>query len=209
MSLPGDGRPSESLSVTVISAAVIPSAVTVVGNARSPAEGEAGGTNDSVAFCVKVTSSVVSSAVKLRFSVLRSVIEKTAAPSLSVTALGGVTVALPDIGVSDTLFPLIGNPLVSVRTVCASAVVPPSAGAEPSALAPPADANERLGLAAPGVKPVSASRNCRKSGDPRPTCAKSDPNDDAEWNALVFASGYRCKLAFPRLEPSIAFSAAA
>src|SRR5271170_319783 len=156
MSFPGDGRPSESLSVTVMSVAVIPSAVTGVGNATSPAEAAGGGTNDSVAFCVKVTSSVVSSAVKLRFSVLRSVIVKTAAPSLSVTALGGVIVALPDIGVSVTLFPLIGNPLVSVRTVCATAVVTPSAGAEPSALAPPADANERLGSAAPAAKPVSA-----------------------------------------------------
>src|SRR5271156_5767765 len=96
MSFPGDGRPSESLSVTVMSVAVIPSAVTGVGNATSPAEAAGGGTNDSVAFCVKVLSSVVSSAVKLRFSVLRSVIEKTAAPSLSVTALGGVIVALPE-----------------------------------------------------------------------------------------------------------------
>src|SRR5208282_1582787 len=209
MSFPGDGRPSESLSVTVMSVAVIPSAVTGEGNATSPAEAAGGGTNDSVAFCVKVTSSVVSSAVKLRFSELRSVIVKTAAPSLSVTALGGVTVALPVIGVSDTLFPLIGNPLASVRNASPSAVVTPSAGAEPSALAPDVTASERVGLAAPGLKPVSASRNCRKSGDPRPTCAKSDPNDVAEWNAFVFASGYKCKLAFPRLEPSIAFSAAA
>src|ERR1700689_1750637 len=209
MSFPGDGRPSESLSVMVISVGVTPSAVTVVGNARSPAEAAGGGTNDSVGFCVKVTPSVVSSAVKLRFSVSRSVMEKVAAPSLSVTALGGVTVALPDIGVSDTLLPLIGNPLSSVRNACPSAVVTPSAGAEPSALDRAATASERGGLAAPGDKPVSASRNCAKSGDPKPTCAKSDPNDDAEWNALVFASGYRCKLAFPRLEPSIAFSAAA
>src|ERR1700689_1139134 len=209
MSFPGDGRLSESLSVMVMSVGVTPSAVTVDGKATSPAEAAGGGTNDSVAFCVKVTSSVVSSAVKLRFAVLRSVIEKVAAPSLSVTALGGVTVALPPIGVSDTLFPLIGNPSASVRNACPSAVVTPSAGAEPSALAPAVTATERVGLAAPGVKPGSASRNCRKSGDPRPTCAKSDPNDDAEWNALVFATGYRCKLAFPRLAPSIAFSAAA
>src|SRR5271154_5772384 len=175
MSFPGDGRPSESLSVTVMSVAVIPSAVTGEGNATSPAEAAGGETNDSVAFCVKVTSSVVSSAVKLRFSVLRSVIEKVAAPSLSVTALGGVTVALPVIGVSDTLFPLIGNPLASVRNASPSAVVTPSAGAGappgggggPSGLAPDVTARERVGLAAPGLKPVSASRNCRKSGDPR------------------------------------------
>src|SRR5271170_4340611 len=160
MSFPGDGRPSESLRVTVMSVAVIPSAVTGDGNATSPAEAAGGGTKDSVAFCVKVTSSVVSSAVKLRFSVLRSVIEKTAAPSLSVTALEGVIAALPAAAVSDTLLPLIGNPLVSVRTACPIAVVAPSAGAEPSALAPAANAAERLGLAAPGDKPVRASRNC-------------------------------------------------
>ena len=74
--LPVFGRPSESLSVTVIVSAVLPSAGSVLRLATIPADAAGGGTNVNTGFSVMITPSVVSVAVIVTGSTLRSVTVK-------------------------------------------------------------------------------------------------------------------------------------
>ena len=110
------GRPIASLSVMVISACVAPSAVTVDGNASSPACVATGLTNGSVCVAPNVIESVVSFAVSVSVSGVSSVTEKVAAPvPAAEIALGGVMVAWPLASVSVTVLPPTALPLLSYR----------------------------------------------------------------------------------------------
>ena len=80
--------------VTMIVAGVWPSAGTADGLAPMPALAAIGTTNATCGFCATVTPSVVSVAVKVTISLLRSVTVNTAdPPSGDVTAVDGVMTA--------------------------------------------------------------------------------------------------------------------
>src|SRR5580704_15548522 len=131
-SLPGVARPSESFSVTVIVVGVMPSSTTVSGDALMLADVAGGATKAIVGGILGVSwmLSVVSVAVRVRVSIVVSVIPKTTAPFVVlVTPLGGVMTAVPlGLAVSVTVFPPTELPSPSRRITTIVFCVEPSAG---------------------------------------------------------------------------------
>ena len=129
MVLPGVGLPNESFSVTVIVAAVCPSAGSEDGFAEIPALTAGGTLKVTEVVLARVTPSVVSTALKDKASALASVTEKMAVPLLTeVVALAGDICALPPEALSVTFLPLTRLPFASRRVTTMDTALAPSAG---------------------------------------------------------------------------------
>src|ERR1039458_104682 len=114
--------------------------MTVPGNALSPACVATGLTNGRVGAAVKVVPSVVSFAVRVSVSGVKSVTVKAAAPLLiPEMARGGTMVSwLPALAVRGPVFPLTSLPLLSYRLTLTKLGEAPSAGSPEGAGAPAA-----------------------------------------------------------------------
>src|SRR5579871_2911393 len=110
-----------------------PLSTTLVGLAEIPAAEGGDPMKFTVAVWVKVTLSLVSLAVKVKFSTVVSVTLKMTAPlAIDVTPEEGVITALPPDAESVNVLPATSFPLLSSRSTTMEALDVPSAGTVPT-----------------------------------------------------------------------------
>src|SRR5271154_2404609 len=206
ITLPGFPRPRESLTVTVIVSAVLPSAGSGLRLGTIPADAAGGTTKGMAPVCVSAIPSVMSVALKITDSNARSVTVNDATPLPSVTADAGAMLALePPLAVNSTVFPATRFRFESSRVTSVSPLVTPSADTPRTwiesngEILNPRETSEFAALGMPTAWPLSARIIFPTLGEPNPTCAKSDPIEAGSWKEFVPLSGYSSGFRNPTL----------